>query len=426
MRLAVFTSKYPAQTATFFERDMRALSSAGVELDVFAITPPDEKLWRYVKGEQAGVPRDRVNHLSFGRGLLGARSVLARQTRPALGTAGRALMSAARYGPVTFAKTAYVLPLAWAWSALQAEQRYDHVLGYWGNYAGTCAYMFHRLMRETVPFSLWLHAGVDLYERPAFMRQKLRYADNIVTCCEFNKGYIQRHFGAIVPGIGARVHVSHHGLDLAEFRYQPENRPPHTILAVGRLVTKKGYDYLLRAAQVLQQRGVAFTIDLVGDGEERASLEKLAAQLGVRHRLNFRGWLTPAETRVAMTQGTILVHPSDGLGDGLPNVIREAMALGTPVVASDVAGIPDALADGCGLLVPPKDVRALADALERLLGDAALRASIAARARERVEERYDLFRNGQRLAALLAASQRRESRRPWRFQPARLAPGEVA
>ena len=107
-----------------------------------------------------------------------------------------------------------------------------------------------------------------------------------------------------------------------------------------------------------------------------------------------------------MNRATLLVHPSDGLGDGLPNVIREGMALGAPVVASDVAGIPDALRDGCGVLVPPKNAAALADSLAMLLGDPAARRDIAVRARRRTEEKYDLWKNGAQLARLLENTHR--------------------
>ena len=108
-----------------------------------------------------------------------------------------------------------------------------------------------------------------------------------------------------------------------------------------------------------------------------------------------------------MSEATVLVHPSDGLGDGLPNVLREAMALGTPVIASRVAGIPEALDEGrCGLLVPPRDVAALASALERLLGDAALRQTLARLARRRTEEKFDMWRNGAQLAEHLQTIRR--------------------
>ncbi|HXM37564.1 MAG TPA: glycosyltransferase [Gemmatimonadales bacterium] len=408
MRLAVFTSKYPARIATFFERDMRGLLETGLEIDVFAISPLEASAWSHSLDllGPGHLPRERVHHLTIGAALDRARPVLRRSFAPAARDALAVLGSAARYGPVRLAKTAYLLPKAWAWAA-ESAHRYDHVLAYWGNYAGTCAYAFHRLATPDVPFSIWLHAGTDLYRAPVFMREKLRYADNIITCCEFNQGYIRREF-ADVPRLEAKLHLCHHGLNLAEFPFQLEGRAPNRLLAVGRLSKRKGFDYLVRAAQLLRDRGVDVVVEFVGDGEERPALQALAADLGVADRVEFRGWQPFAGVREAMNRATILVHPSDGLGDGLPNVVREAMALGAPVVASDVAGIPDALQDGCGILVPPKHPVALATALARLLSDPAERRAIAGRARRRTEDKYDLWQNGARLAQLLRNTRRSE------------------
>jgi len=407
MRLAVFTSKYPAKIATFFERDMRALIESGVEIDVFSISPLDAAAWKHsldLLGPQF-LPRNRVHHLELGQALNLARPVLRRR----LGAAGRdaatILRAAASYGPVRLAKTAYALPKAWAWAA-QYTHRFDHVLGYWGNYAATIAYAFHRLAAPRVPFSIWLHAGTDLYRAPVFMREKLEYADNVLTCCEFNQTYIFDQFGDI-PGIRQKLHICHHGLNLAEFPHVLEGRAPNRLLAVGSLSKRKGFDYLIRAAGVLVARGVDAVVEVIGDGEERANLEALAAELGIADRVEFRGYVPFTAVREAMNRATVLVHPSDGLGDGLPNVVREAMALGAPVVASNVAGIPDALRDGCGVLVPPKNTAALADALETLLRNPEQRREIAIRARRRTEERYDLWQNGARLAQLLSNSRRR-------------------
>jgi glycosyltransferase involved in cell wall biosynthesis len=204
------------------------------------------------------------------------------------------------------------------------------------------------------------------------------------------------------------VHVCHHGLDLADFAYRPEGRPARHVIAVGRLAEHKGFDDLLSAIHLLSSRGWDLTVELVGDGPERHALEALAARLHLSARVQFRGWLPFQGARDAMARATVLVHPSDGLGDGLPNVIREAMALGTPVIASDVAGIPDALGDGCGVLVPPENPAALADGIATLLADDGARARIAASARRRVEERYDVWRNGASLAELLRQSRRQE------------------
>lgn len=408
MKLAVFTSKYPARVSTFFERDMAALQAAGVEIDVFCLYPLDASLWKYslqLNGEPA-VKRERVHHLGAKDALAGAIPLVVKQPWRVFKDAIRILISALRFGPVAFAKTAYALPKAWAWAAKHLDQ-YDHVLGYWGNYTATAAYAFHRLQSRRVPFSMWLHAGTDLYRQPVFMKQKMLHSDNIVTCCEFNFEYIRRHFPSVSRQISPRVHVCHHGLDLAEFPFQPDGRPANRVIAVGRLAAHKGFDYLLRAACALRRRGVDVVVELVGDGAEQPALEALARELGISDHVNFRGWLPFPEARRAMAQATLLVHPSDGLGDGLPNVIREAMALGTPVVASRVAGIPDALEKGCGVLVPPKDPEALADGIETLLRSPETRRRIAERARARVEERYDLWKNGAWLAGLLKASRRR-------------------
>jgi len=419
VRLAVFTSKYPARVATFFERDMRALVEAGVEIDVFPIHPLDETMWRYAQPilGAAVLPRDRVHHLGLLRSLARLGRPAVRQLPQFLSDAAAVSAAALRYGPVALAKTAYVLPKAWA-AADRFADRYDHVLAYWGNYAGTCAYLFHRLQRRRVPFSIWVHAGADLYFRPAYLRQKLEYADNIITCCGFNRSFILERYPQVADRLAPKIHVSYHGLDLEAFPFRPDDRPPGKVIAVGRLARDKGFAYLLHAVPTLLRRGLAVTVEIVGDGKERGNLERLARTLGIADRVTFRGWLTFDEARTAMSQATVLVHPSDGLGDGLPNVLREAMALGTPVIASDVAGIPEALDDGrCGILVPPRDVGALADAITALLGDATLRRTLADRARRRTEQKFDMWRNGARLAELLSAAA--PSPRP---VPARTAP----
>jgi glycosyltransferase involved in cell wall biosynthesis len=410
MRVAVFTSKYPARVATFFERDMRSLLEAGVDIDVFSVAPLNPGAWRHsldLLGPEH-LPRHRIHHLELASAIGKSAPVLRRNLAAALRDAFSITGAALPYGPMRVAKTLYVLPKAWAWAGAWAAAHtapYDHVLAYWGNYAGTCAYAFHRLAMPQVPFTIWLHAGTDLYVAPLFMREKLAYADNVITCCEFNRRYITSHFGD-VPEIASKLHVCHHGLNLADFPCRLEGRAPNRVLAVGRLARDKGFDYLIRAAHVLAGRQVDIVVEFVGDGPERERLQARAAELGIADRVTFHGWRSFPEVRTAMQQATMLVHPSDRLGDGLPNVIREAMASGLPVIGSDVAGLPDALSDGCGVLVPPRNVDALADAIADLLHHPDKRAAIARRARARTEERYDLWRNGERLAKLLSTSRR--------------------
>ena len=408
MRLAVFTSKYPARVATFFERDMRALIEAGIDVDVFPIYPLDASMWDYSLDtlNEEVLPRNKFHHLGLAEALRTARPYPLRKMgtylRDFVATGG----SAIRYGVGPLAKTTYALSKAWAWAKDHGDD-YDHVLAYWGNYAATSAYAFHRLINRPIPFSIWLHAGADLYDTPVFMKQKLLYADQIVTCCAFNRTYLSQHYADIFPSITGKINVCYHGLNFPDFPYNPGDRQPLKIIAVGRLSKEKGFSYLLQAAHRLITQGTNIELEFVGDGEEAAALKDLSQQLNIGDRVSFHGWLKFKEVQKAIGQATILVHPSDGLGDGLPNVIREAMALGTPVIASDIAGIHEALDNGqCGLLVPPRDVEALATAIKTLLSDPELRLIFADRARKRAVEKFDMWQNGRNLADVLRATKR--------------------
>ena len=166
-----------------------------------------------------------------------------------------------------------------------------------GNYAATCAYVFHRLTNRRIPFSIWLHAGTDLYFQPVFLRRKLEYADRIISCCDFNRQFIEERFADIAPAIGGKIHVCYHGLDLTAFPYEPDGRPPGRIVAVGTFAPDKGFDYLLRAAAELTHAGREIEIHLVGDGPEAPALRALVNRLGLTGRVVFRGWLPFNEVR---------------------------------------------------------------------------------------------------------------------------------
>jgi colanic acid/amylovoran biosynthesis glycosyltransferase len=408
MRLAVFTSKYPARVATFFERDMRALIEAGIDIDVFPIYPLDESMWHYSLGtlNEEVLSRDKIHHLSLAQSVKTLRPYPLKKVATYVRDVTATSLSAARYGAAPLAKTTYVLSKAWAW-AQKHRNDYDHVLAYWGNYAATAAYAFHRQLDRQIPFSIWLHAGADLYDTPIYLKQKLLYADQIVTCCAFNRKYLAEHYADVFPVLSPKINVCYHGLNFPEFPFETERRAQHKIVAVGRLSREKGFSYLLEAAHELDARGTRVEIEFVGNGEEEEKLRRLAAELNIADRVTFRGWLKFEDVTTAISEATVLVHPSDGLGDGLPNVIREAMALGTPVIASDIAGIHEALDDGrCGMLVPARDVMALVDSIKTLLADSQLRHTFASRARKRAEEKFDMWRNGQTLADLLRNTRR--------------------
>jgi glycosyltransferase involved in cell wall biosynthesis len=387
---------------------MRSLLNAGIEIDIFPIYPLEPALWRYVPDllDQVILPRTNVHHLSLGESVRSARPWPVAKLATFIRDAAAISVSATRFGVRPLAKSLYVLLKAWTW-AQQCHADYDHILAYWGNYAATCAYLYHRLSNRPIPLSMFLHAGMDLYENQVYLRQKLLYADNIIVVCEFNRQFIRNYYEDIYPSILDKISLYHLGIDFAELPYDPNRRPTCKVLAVGRIEKYKGFDYLLRAAHNLACRGINCEVQFIGDGTEAGSLRALAKELQIQERVKFFGWLRFEDVRTIMSQATILVHPSNGLGDAVPTVIKESMALGTPVVASDVAGIPELLDYGrCGILVPPRDVKALADAIGMMLMNVSLRRGYADTARKYAEEKFDLWRNGQRLADLLRSTTR--------------------
>jgi glycosyltransferase involved in cell wall biosynthesis len=406
-RVAVFTNEFPARVSTFFARDMRGLIEAGLEIDVFPVRPLRPEFWSHVPhilGPDVLAP-DRVHNLTFREALLqdgwpalpGAR--FARQSL--------SLLKGALPGGIeNLAKTAYVVPKTWSWAS-RFRGHFDHILAYWGNYAATAALLFRDETGRRIPLTMFLHAGTDLYRAHSQLRVKLAAADNIVVVCDFNRRFLRDRYPDLAASVMPKVHVHHPGLDLAEFEYGLDGRQSRRVVAVGSLTAKKGFDVLLRAAGGLLRRGVEVEVELVGDGEEAASLHRLANLLGIASRVTFRGWLPFEKVRRAIGEATLLVHPSTGLGDAVPTVIKEAMALGTPVIASDVAGIPELLdAGACGVLVPPNDSERLAREIERLLSSEGQRHGFARRARQRAEELFDVWRNGRRLAEIMRATRR--------------------
>ena len=192
---------------------------------------------------------------------------------------------------------------------------------------------------------------------------------------------------------GKAVSVIPYGADLDLFRPQPRDaRTPLTIGAASRLSPEKGFDSLLRAVATLRARGLALHVLLAGDGPSREPLQRLAAELQLDAQVEFAGELSHEDVPALLQRLDIFAMPSTWEGFGVSAVEAAAMAL--PAVASNVHGIPDVVLDGeTGILIPPADAGALANAIERLAADAELRRTMGDAARRFVEREYDWKQN---------------------------------
>lgn len=183
------------------------------------------------------------------------------------------------------------------------------------------------------------------------------------------------------------------------------------ILGVGRLVSKKGFEYLIRAMPQVLQAVPHARLVLVGYGDLRETLERQAHDLGLNSNVVFVGRVAREDIPAYFGAADLVVVPSvhDAAGnvDGLPNVALEAMAAGKPLVASRVAGFPDVVREGeNGFLVPEKDVPALAAAILQLAQDPALRARLGAAGRDLVRTTLNWENVAKRFIGLYARALR--------------------
>ncbi len=203
----------------------------------------------------------------------------------------------------------------------------------------------------------------------------------------------------------------YNGLDLEEYPYTEPRQRPAVILAVGRLVAKKGFADLIDACALLARRGRSCRCRIIGAGTLQGELQWRIESLGLRESVELVGPRPQNEVIQEMRNAAVLAMPcvvaADGDRDGLPNVIQEALALGTPVISTDVTGIPEVVRDEeTGLQVPQRDPAALAHGLERLLDDPDLRVRLAREARRMIEAEFDIRRNTARRRALFRGESR--------------------
>ena len=283
------------------------------------------------------------------------------------------------------------------------ERSFTHIHAHWANEATELAMVLSRLLG--LPFSFTGHA-VDIFVAPRHLGAKLKAARFVVTVSAYNKQYLMKHYGRDLED---KIHVIYPLIDIQQFASRP---PLHSdginILSVGRLVEKKGYPYAIEAARLLRERGCQFVWKIVGEGVDRPQLETAIRERGLEERVRLLGSLPHADISPLLEQATVFALPcvvaSNGDREGMPAVLIEAMGREVPVVATTSVGIGELVKDGAGLLVPPRDSVALAEAIEQVIGlGRAGQQAMGRIGRQIVEREFDRHHLAHRLVALFEA-----------------------
>jgi colanic acid/amylovoran biosynthesis glycosyltransferase len=404
-RIGYVLKMYPRFSETFIVTEMLQAEAAGVDLEVFSLRlPTDGRFHADLAALTAPVTYLQPGSLKAEH-LWAALASYVGSVGP---VAPEIMEDLVRMAPRDAAQSLYL--------AREVIARgITHLHAHFASVATSVARMGAAL--AGIGYSFTAHAKDIFHEEvdPDDLRRKLRDARAVVTVSDFNLDFLRSTYGDAADST-FRIH---NGIALERFPFTaPElkaakDQEDPVVISVGRLVEKKGLDTLIDAAAILKERGVPARFEIVGSGALGDALAAQIAALGLEDTVDLIGALPQDRMRERVAAATVFAAPcrigADGNRDGLPTVLLEAMALGTPCVSTPVTGIPEAVKPGqTGALVEPDDAPALADALQRLLQDPTQRADYARAGRTLIEENFDAAKQAAQVHDLIAAVASRE------------------
>lgn len=392
-KIAYIVKRYPRFSETFIVNEIIAHEAAGLEIEIFSVRPCIEThfqdLLSKVKSPVRYVPGDGVKAADFWNAI--------RQCASEFDRSWSRLDELIDEPAINLYQGILV--------ALAVKQGgFTHIHAHFASVAASIARIASLL--SGVPYSITAHAKDIFHESVDVndLRAKFRDAKAVITVSEFNFVDLSERY----PNLAQTFTRIYNGMDLVRLRYQSPTSRERTVVFVGRLVEKKGLPTLLEACDILRDRGVDFRCRIIGTGELEQSVYDLIESRNLRDLVKMEGALPQRDVIDAITSASVVAAPcvvgNDGNRDGLPTVILEGMALGTPCVSTDVTGIPEVIRDGeTGLLVRQFDAEELAKAIEKLLDDPTLRDSLAENARDLIEREFDIVRNTERIRNVFGA-----------------------
>jgi glycosyltransferase involved in cell wall biosynthesis len=290
--------------------------------------------------------------------------------------------------------------LAWRYRNSGIQHIHAHLIN-----GPTSLAMFTSMMLG-ISFSFTMHASM-IWLDPIAFRNKLRRCKFCVSISDYNRRYVLEQYGSEHAG---KIHVIHCGLDP---EHEPEPRGGESggalsIVGVGQLNPRKGFHVLIPACGILRDRGVEFRCTIVGEGAQRAELERLIEEHGLGNSVTLTGALPHARIDAVLGQADMFVLPcvisKDGWRDGIPVALMEAMFAELPVISTSILGLPELIDDAVsGLLVPPEDPARLAEAIAALR-DGEMRRKLGENGRVKILREFNNDKSARSLAALFDAS----------------------
>jgi colanic acid/amylovoran biosynthesis glycosyltransferase len=349
-RLGYLFERFPSFTQTFCAREIAELYLQGVRPPVFSIRQPKDD-------RPLGIPLENIpvfylpdtNSLEF---KLKTKLISPQLTKAWSGSGD--LRDKSR-----FREALYL-------GSRLRKAGVTHLHVHFAGLASRTAWWIKRLFG--IPYSFTGHANDIFCPKPdqrTTLKDLIDAASFVVTVSDYSAGRLRRDFP------NAKIFRVYNGLDLSLFRRATPKANPLKMISVGRLIEKKGFPYLIEACDQLRTHETPFTCEIIGDGPDREQLEQLIRSLNLEGQVRLLGPKTQPEIIELLAQSSLFVFPAihdrSGDTDNLPTVLIEAMASGLPIVATNIAGIPEIVRpEENGLLVPEKDSGELGIAIQKL------------------------------------------------------------
>jgi glycosyltransferase involved in cell wall biosynthesis len=400
--MAYLLSQYPAISHTFFLNEVLGLRARGIHIETASVNRPDRTgdALPPVEAAEAATTFYLKDGRLFASPLRLLSTIL---THPS--AFFRGLRAVAAIPRLTLAQRGFwlfYLAEALLLGRWMRERTLGHLHVHFGGPVASVGMLASAAWR--IPYSLTIHGPEELLNTDYYhLCEKVSAASFVFCISDFCRSQLL-HFAP--PAAWNKFHVIRLGVDpmlltpVSRMTTSGITNPgPRTyeLVSVGRLVPAKGHRILLEALRILRERNVFLRLTLIGGGPDHQSLQKLVVSFGLEDAVTLTGPLSHHHTLSHLRRAHMFALAS--FAEGIPVALMEAMSLGLPCVSTCIAGIPELIRSGIdGLLVPPANPHAFAEAIESLIADSAFRKHLGSSARQRIITLYNLPLNQELLA----------------------------
>lgn len=401
-KLAIICSQFPEMHETFVIREMIALHEGGIPLRIYSLKHCRDKI-RHPEVQKLD---STIHYAAWDDPQTWIKSCAGFLGHPlsSLKTLGWILRHhSAR--PSLLLKSLVVWKQCLAMLADFKRSGISHVHAHWATMPTTAAVVMSKLLN--ISYSFTAHAWDIFVDNPTLM-EKVKHAELVITCTDYNRRYLQNK----CPDRKHRIVLNYHGVDLSKFGMahdtgervdtpaqwtigEPaEKEDVPLFLSVGRLVEQKGFEDLIQAAKILHDKGIEFRSVIVGTGPLYDKFQQAIKTSGLESVVSILPGMGQKDLRKLYAAAEAFVLPcviaKNNDRDGIPNVIFEAMAMGIPVISTNVSGVPEAVIDQrTGFCVNPHDPRQLAKSMEFVLNSPEMARELGRAGRHHIEEHFD-------------------------------------